>query len=88
MSASVNITCEADCYLDQFENEDLIKEMGLRMLDIEADSGLIEVHRALLAKDYDEAQLLLERLIWPKWRTVSECQEDFNHHCAGLDTES
>lgn len=78
MGASITVRCEGDAYIDDFDTEDLVAELRRRKckeVDEVADDVLEDVHKALKRKDYEEALWLVERTLFPKWRSLRQCEE-------------
>lgn len=74
---SVTVTCEGECYLDEFETEDLVKELKRRKREIETKTErntFLEIYDALCAGDHEEAKTIIESVLWPKWKTVEDCE--------------
>lgn len=71
-----SVTVDVEVDLDQFETKDLVEELKYR-----GDEGghkdeeeLIEIHTCMRDGRIADAMSLLERLIWPKWRTPEQAQ--------------
>jgi hypothetical protein len=74
--ASVTVTCEGEAYLDEFDTEDLIEELERRKCDIkENHDALIEIYDAMKDRRIDDAIIMLERFLWPKWKSEAACSE-------------
>lgn len=79
-SKEIRVTCEGYCGVDEFDTEVLVEELKRRKQEVEIKhemDDLVEVHEAICGRQYDYAQLLLERMIWPKWKSVERCMEAF-----------
>lgn len=78
----VNVTCEGTCYLDEFETEALVKELRKRNANppiIDDERGdLVHLHRLMREGRVEDATVLLERILWPKWRSEQSCIEELH----------
>lgn len=76
-SRSVTVDVEVD--LDQFDTKDLVEELRARECDLPMPfkEELIELHDELRRGNSVNAMTLIERLIWPKWRSRDQCEIEF-----------
>lgn len=77
-SRSVTVDVEVD--LDQFNTKDLIEELKARECEapMPFKEELIELHDELRRGHITDAMTLIERLVWPKWRSTGQCEIEFN----------
>lgn len=78
-NSSRTVTVDVDVDLDEFETDDLIEEVKSRGKggELPERTELEDIHRWLSHGRVADAISALERLIWPKWRTVEQCEADF-----------
>lgn len=68
--------------LDQLEDDDLLEELRARKLMV-AQPGtcdldiVCEAYRELQGHRPDEARCILERLIFPKWKSAAKCDDEY-----------
>lgn len=77
---SVEVDCTVEVGIDEFETEVLVEELRSRRAaaaDITDDfkEEVEAAYEALRAGRSNEAEWILERLLWPKWPTVEACEE-------------
>ena len=80
LSTSISVTCEGEAWIEDFDTEVLVQELKKRKAEVETKTeydGLIEVHDAMADRRYADAQLMLQKIIWPKWKSLDRCLEDF-----------
>ena len=84
-SRRISVQCEGDAYIDDFETEVLVEELKRRKSEEKPDGtpkvqgpddDLILVYETLRDGRIDEAVLLIEKYLWPKWKTVEACEAD------------
>ena len=69
-------------YLDELTDEELRDELRRRGEPSPgSDWDLVgEAYRELLRGDTAEAAVLLERVLFPKWHSLTECLGDLHNH--------
>lgn len=76
MGRSITVRCEGDAYIDDFETEDLVKELKRRkqpVFEQREQHELHEVREALVEHRYHDALAYLDRILWPKWKSEDAC---------------
>lgn len=69
----VHVAVDVNDVLSEISDDDLLEAVELRELEKggrpeELDqSALEQIHAALRSRDYEEATLICERLLFPKW---------------------
>jgi predicted flavoprotein YhiN len=74
---------DVEVNLDEFDESDLIeylKESGYAVIKGDGGKGfdldaLREIYECVQRNQRADALTLLERLIWPKWKTPADCQK-------------
>ena len=84
-SRYITVECRGDASIDDFETEVLVEELRRRKVEEKPDGSakdkgtpheLVMVHELLRRGRMDEALLLLEKYLWPKWQTVEACEAE------------
>ena len=74
-NGSISTTCEVfvSDVLDELTDEDLQEELAARKIPLNREdaAGFETVLEMMRRRDYDEAELLLERLLHPKFKDLS-----------------
>lgn len=78
MRRTIEVQCTGECDIDEFSTDVLIDELRRRQKTVPEDDReeLILAHEALCSRRLDQAQWILERLLWPKWKSVEECEKE------------
>ena len=73
---SIEVDCIGYADIDDFETEVLVEELKRRKYENTPDDLLL-VHEALVENRVDDARLLLERFLWPKFKSLNSCMAAF-----------
>lgn len=76
----VTVTCEAECYLDEFDTDDLIAELKARNRALPAAEKsqreeLCEIRELIAAGRIQDALIEIDYLIFPKFKSLEGCME-------------
>lgn len=83
LTVDADVEIYPDEVLDQLSDDDLLEEIKKRNLSAKAkhieplQDFAEEILSALRSRDYEEAELLLERILHPKFSTIALCEAEF-----------
>lgn len=71
---------DVEVTLEEFDTDDLIRELAhRRKVEVKKDDPLLDdlrdVHEELRSGRVADAIVHLEKIIWPKWRTIDGCAD-------------
>lgn len=74
---TIEVECFAEVDIEDFATEVLVDELKRRSVPFPGDfrDEAVAVYEALRAGRADQAEWILERLLWPKWPSVKACEE-------------
>lgn len=78
-SRSIEVECVGEVDIDDFDTEVLIESLQRRDAYKRKregpDADLVSAYEAVKRGRSDEAVLILEKYLWPKWSAIEDCME-------------
>lgn len=77
----IDVPVEISDVVGELSTEELIEELKSRGKKPQTmdgfEDGLKEVREAIRDKRFDDAEAALDRIIWPKFRSIEDCEQAY-----------
>lgn len=76
VSIYMDVDVPIDDVLDEMSDDELLSELESRNkkpAPTYAQKDLVEIYECLLRKDFEEAIIIIHSLVYPKFKSVSDC---------------